>query len=141
MIGNGRTYLNANLRQGLIPARLAVFTGILNSDGDPMLIAWTTLPDAASAQALAKAVIEKHLAVCIQVEGPVTSLYRWDGRTEIASEYRLMIKLLENQSASLEAYIKTHHPYSTPEWIAVRAEHVGEKYLSWAVAVSTSSTL
>ena len=106
-----------------------------------MLIAWTTVPTAAVAETLAQAVIREHLAVCVQTEGPIRSTYRWDGKIEHTSEFRLMFKLLETQSTALEAYVRSHHPYSTPEWITVRAEHVGEKYLSWAVAVSTPSTL
>jgi periplasmic divalent cation tolerance protein len=38
---------------------------------------------------------------------------------------------------ALEAHVHRHHPYTTPEWIVVRAEHVGEKYLSWAQANSS----
>lgn len=106
-----------------------------------MLLAWTTVPSAAAASTLADAVIAQHLAVCVQIDGPIRSTYRWDGKIEHAEEFRLLFKLLESQSAPLEAFVRTHHPYSTPEWLTVRAEHVGEKYLSWAVAVSTPSTL
>jgi periplasmic divalent cation tolerance protein len=48
---------------------------------------------------------------------------------------------LESQAAALEAHVLAAHSYDTPEWIVVCAEHVGEKYLSWARAVSTSSPL
>lgn len=106
-----------------------------------MLIAWTTAPSAESAQSIAQAIIENHLAACVQIDGPIRSIYRWDGKIDSTNEFRLTIKLLESQSAALETFVKGHHPYATPEWITVRAEHVGEKYLSWAVAVSTPSTL
>lgn len=106
-----------------------------------MLIAWTSTEKKEQAQALAREIIEKSLAACVQIDGPVESLYRWEGKIETCSEYRLTIKLLESQQPALETYIKAHHPYSTPEWIVARAEYVAEKYLSWAVSVSTSSTL
>jgi periplasmic divalent cation tolerance protein len=106
-----------------------------------MLIAWTTLPSAEAANQLAAGVISRGLAACVQVEGPVTSHYRWAGKLERAEEFRLCFKFLESQQAALEAHVRAVHSYDTPEWIVVRAEHVGEKYLSWAQAVSTSSPL
>jgi periplasmic divalent cation tolerance protein len=106
-----------------------------------MLVAWTSVATAAQAESLAEAIIEKGLAVCVQVEGPIRSWYRWEGRLETAEEYRLCIKLQEFQQTPLEVFINAHHPYRSPEWVVVRAEHVGEKYLSWAIAVPTSSTL
>ncbi len=90
---------------------------------------------------LACGIIERNLAACVQIEGPVQSIFRWEGRLESSEEFRLMIKFVASQSGPLEAHIKAHHPYETPEWIVVRSEYVAEKYLSWAVAVSTSSTL
>lgn len=106
-----------------------------------MLIAWTTVSTAEQAQQLAAEAVRRHLAVCVQVEGPITSHYRWDGKICCEPEFRLCFKFLEAQLGPLEAHVRTHHPYATPEWLVVRAEHVGEKYLSWAVAVSTPSPL
>jgi periplasmic divalent cation tolerance protein len=97
-----------------------------------MLIAWTTVTHRADAETLAATVIAGNHAVCVQVEGPVVSHYRWQGRVERAEEFRLCFKLLPAQLPALEACALRHHPYDTPEWIVVRAEHVGEKYLSWA---------
>jgi periplasmic divalent cation tolerance protein len=102
-----------------------------------MLIAWTTVATLEDAARLARGAVEAHLAACVQVEGPVTSHYQWQGRLEVASEYRLMFKFLPEQSAGLEAWILARHPYDTPEWIVVRTQHVPEKYLSWARGTST----
>ena len=102
-----------------------------------MLIAWTTVATADDAARLAREAIELRLAACVQVEGPVSSFYRWAGRLESTQEYRLQFKVLPEQAAGLEAWIRARHPYDTPEWVVVRAEHVSEKYLSWARAAST----
>lgn len=104
-----------------------------------MLIAWTTVADRESAGKLATDAIGTGLAVCVQIEGPITSVYRWQGKVEQASEYRLMLKLLPEHAAALEAQILAAHPYETPEWIVVPASHVGEKYLSWARTTANSS--
>jgi len=102
-----------------------------------MLIAWTTVATRDKAEELARTTIERRLAACVQVDGPVTSHYIWQGQPERAEEFRLCFKFLRSQQAGLEAWLFAHHPYDTPEWIVVRAEVVGEKYLSWAQTSST----
>jgi len=102
-----------------------------------MLVAWTAVANPEDAARLARGVIEARLAACVQVEGPVTAHYEWQGRREETPEYRLVFKFLPEQAAALEAWVLARHPYETPEWVVVRAEHVSEKYLSWARATST----
>jgi periplasmic divalent cation tolerance protein len=102
-----------------------------------MLIAWTTLAARDKAEELARAVIEQRLAACVQIDGPIISRYLWQGHPERVEEFRLCFKFLPAQQVALEAWLLAHHPHDTPEWIVVRAESVGEKYLSWARANST----
>ena len=102
-----------------------------------MYIAWTSLGTRADAEKLAADVVALGLAACVQVEGPIGSHYVWQGRPERTEEFRLCLKCLPHKLSPLEAYVLAQHPYSTPEWIVVRAEHVGEKYLSWAGANPT----
>jgi len=102
-----------------------------------MLIAWTSVATSADATRLAREAVELRLAACVQVEEPVSSHYRWEGRVESTQEYRLLFKFLPEQAVALETWLRARHPYDVPEWIVVRAEHVSEKYLSWARATST----
>ena len=106
-----------------------------------MLLAWTTVALRPDADMLAKTVIERSLAACVQIDGPVTSYYRWNGQLEQAEEFRLCFKLLPAQAAALEKHVLAHHPYETPEWLLVPARRVSEKYLSWATANSSSAPL
>ena len=106
-----------------------------------MLLAWTTVEKRADADRLAAQAVAKNLAVCVQVDGPITSHYRWQGRDEQALEFRLCFKVLENHAAALEEYVLSSHPYEVPEWIVVPAQRVGEKYLSWATANSSTPPL
>lgn len=106
-----------------------------------MFVAWTTVSLRVDADRLAADAVERHLAVCVQVEGPIVSHYRWQGRIERAEEFRLMFKCLPEQLETLAAAVRSGHPYDTPEWIVVRAEYVGEKYLSWAKASSSTPPL
>ena len=102
-----------------------------------MLIAWTTVATRDKAEELARTAIERRVATCVQVDGPVTSHYMWQGWPERTEEFRLCFKFLTSQQKALELWLFAHHPYDTPEWIVVGAESVGEKYLSWAQTNST----
>lgn len=106
-----------------------------------MFIAWTTLATRADAEKLAAEVVARGLATCAQVDAPIVSYYIWQGRPEQTEEFRLCLKCLPDRFTALEAHVLSHHPYATPEWLAVRAEHVGEKYLSWAGANATNLPL
>ena len=106
-----------------------------------MLLAFTTVATEADARRLADAAVAAHLAVCVQIEAPIHSVYHWQGRVEHALEFRLTFKCLPARLAALEKHVLAQHPYDTPEWFVIRAERVGEKYLSWAGADSTPPPL
>ena len=106
-----------------------------------MLIAWTTVARREDAEQLASEVIARGLAACVQIDGPIVSHYRWQGRAERTEEFRLTFKFPPDRLLALEAHVLAHHSYETPEWLVVRAERVGEKYLSWAEANSTTPPL
>jgi periplasmic divalent cation tolerance protein len=106
-----------------------------------MLIGWTTVETREQAETLASGMVAARLAACVQVDGPIRSYYRWEGRPETAEEFRLTVKFVPLRQVELEAWLFGRHPYATPQWIVVRAEHVAEKYLSWAHANSTSVPL
>ena len=106
-----------------------------------LMIGWTTVTTEAAANVLARGLVENQLAVCVQIDGPITSIYRLDDETKSSTEYRLMVKFLEEQSEAIERHLEVAHPYDTPQWIVASAKHVAEKYLSWAKANSTSLSL
>lgn len=99
-----------------------------------MLLVLTNLPDRASAQALAALLVEQRLAACVNILPPCHSVYRWQGAVATADEWPLLIKTTEACYAALEAAIRTHHPYQTPEIIAVPVVRGLPDYLSWVAA-------
>tara|TARA_B110000483_G_scaffold98114_1_gene120375 strand:- start:1637 stop:1966 length:330 start_codon:yes stop_codon:yes gene_type:complete len=101
-----------------------------------LVIGWTTIGTTAAANVMARSLIENQLAICVQIDGPITSLYRWDDEIQSESEFRLMVKFQSDQAKPLETHLLTAHPYENPEWITAEATHVTEKYLSWAKANS-----
>lgn len=109
------------------------------SPQSPFLIVLTTLPDPASAQALAAALIEDGLAACVNVLAPCTSVYRWQGKVETAIETPLLIKTTTAAYPALEAAIRARHPYELPEIVAVPVERGLPAYLAWVHANATRS--
>ena len=97
-----------------------------------MKMAWTTVDCPREAQKLASETVENGLAVCVQIDGPVKSVYHWNGKLEIAREWRLMFKCLDENIDRLEMFVLSRHPYDVPEWVCVEADRVGEAYLKWA---------
>lgn len=102
------------------------------------LLVFTHLPDADSAQVLARLLIERRLAACVNILAPCKSIYRWREKIEEASEVPLVIKSTSGCYGELEAAIRSHHPYELPEILAVCAERGLPEYLDW-VAAETSS--
>ena len=98
------------------------------------LLIFTNLPDEASAQALATALVSERLAACVNILAPCRSTYRWQGAIENAQETPVLIKTTESRYAALEAAIRARHPYELPEIIAVPVAHGLPDYLSWVAA-------
>ena len=98
-----------------------------------ILLILTNLPDQASAEALATALVAERLAACANILAPCRSVYRWRDKIEGAQEVPLLIKTTTARYAELEAAIRVRHPYELPEIIAVPVTHGLPDYLAWIV--------
>ncbi len=94
----------------------------------------TNAPDRASALRIARALVEGKLAACVSILAECTSVYRWQGRVEIAREVPLMIKTRAAIYDDVEAAIRSLHPHELPEIIAVPVERGLPGYLDWVTA-------
>ncbi len=92
---------------------------------------FTTTEKKEDAEKIAKAIVEKRLAGCIQIVGPITSTYWWKGNVETAEEWLLFIKSKKELYEELEKAIKEIHPYETPEIIAMPIVAGSKDYLEW----------
>ncbi|MBN3788908.1 divalent-cation tolerance protein CutA [Burkholderia sp. Ac-20353] len=81
----------------------------------------TTVPDAATADALADGALAARLAACVSQLGTVRSRYHWEGKIETAEEIQLLFKTSAVRSLELERFIQSHHPYDTPEIVSWQA--------------------
>ncbi len=97
---------------------------------EPLLIL-TNLPDVASAEKLARALIESRAAACVNVLAACRSIYRWEGAVETATEIPLLIKTTAANYPQVEAIVRTHHPYEVPELIATPITYGLPAYLDW----------
>ncbi|SCK52398.1 divalent-cation tolerance protein CutA [Streptomyces sp. WMMB 322] len=91
----------------------------------------TTTDSEESAQALAASVVAERLAACAQIDGPIKSVYRWQGKTETDAEWRVLLKTTAVRYGELEAHIKSLHSYDTPEIIATPITAGSDEYLAW----------
>ncbi len=98
---------------------------------DEVLLVVTTLPDRDSAQRLAHSLLENHAAACVNIMAECSSVYRWQGKVEIASEIPLLIKTTRSAYARVQELIQSQHPYELPEIIAVSVVAGLPAYLQW----------
>jgi periplasmic divalent cation tolerance protein len=89
------------------------------------------------AERIAAALVERRLAACVQILGPMASVYRWQGRVEQAAEWLCLIKTTRPRYADVEQAIRELHSYECPEIIATLIETGSPTYLEWLGAQST----
>jgi periplasmic divalent cation tolerance protein len=96
---------------------------------EKLLISTTGSKEEASR--IATALVEAHLAACVNIVGAIDSVYRWQGKVESAQEFLLLIKTTESRSAAVTARIRELHSYDLPETIEVSIEGGNADYLKW----------
>jgi periplasmic divalent cation tolerance protein len=100
-------------------------------DENDTLLVFTNLPDRDAALGLARALVERRLAACVNVLGGCTSVYRWQGDVEEAAEVPVLLKTRAARYPELEAAIRELHPYELPEIVAVPVVRGLPEYLDW----------
>ncbi len=96
-------------------------------------LVFSSLPDEATARAMAEAVVRRKLAACAQV-APIPSVYWWRGRIERADEHGLWMKTTPKRLGALFAYVAKHHPYDVPDIHEIHVPRVHEPYVNWLQA-------
>jgi periplasmic divalent cation tolerance protein len=91
----------------------------------------TTTEKRADAENIAAMLIEKRLAACVQIVGPILSAYRWKENIESAEEWQCLIKTRAGLYGDVETAIKANHPYEVPEIIAFTILQGSQEYLAW----------
>ena len=95
------------------------------------LLVMTTVARAEDAEYLAREVVERRLAACVNLLPPITSVYRWHGDVAREEERMLLMKTRADRFPALRDLLLEIHPYEVPEVIAVPIEGGSDGYLKW----------
>lgn len=96
-----------------------------------LIFAYATVPDPETAERLARVLIEERLIACANLFPGMTSIYRWEGTIENASEVALILKTRAELWPRLSARFRELHPYQTPCLIEIPVARGLEKYVQW----------
>ena len=81
---------------------------------------------------LAGLAVEERLAACVQVSGPVNSVYRWEGVLRTEEEWVCTMKTPASRAQDLVSFVREKHPYETPEILVTGIDSVSPDYMDWA---------
>jgi periplasmic divalent cation tolerance protein len=95
------------------------------------IVLFTTVSSPEEADRLARALVERRLAACVNIMPRVQSVYRWQGKVEDSSEILLVIKSRRPLFAALCEAVRALHSYEVPELIALPVVEGYAPYLDW----------
>ena len=98
---------------------------------DRYLMAMTTTDAREDAERLARDLVERRVAACVQVLGPMESRYWWEGRLESATEWLCLAKTTADRVDEVVAAIEEAHSYDTPEVLVTGVVGGNGRYLRW----------
>jgi len=96
-----------------------------------IIISLVSCPSQEVGSTLAKLLVDRELAACVQILPPMQSVYRWKGEVCIDEEVLLVIKTTSNLKDEARKAIEENHPYEVPEFVVIDASDVSEKYGAW----------
>jgi periplasmic divalent cation tolerance protein len=93
---------------------------------------YSTFPDADSAKAVAEALVRGKLAACVNIHGPMTSVYEWEDKLETGAEFAAFIKTRRALADDAIAAARKLHPYTVPCFLVLPIDGGTDDYLAWA---------
>jgi periplasmic divalent cation tolerance protein len=126
------------LLQGAHYVRAAMTHETLTMDANFVQVQ-TSVGDRQDAERIASRLVARRLAACVQISGPISSVYQWQGSVETASEWLCVAKTKRESAAALIEEIRKLHPYELPEIIVTPILGGSTPYLNW-IAEETRTT-
>lgn len=105
-----------------------------------VLLVISNAPDRAAAERIASALVAEGAAACVNILAECSSIYRWKGKVEHATEVPLLIKTTADAYPRLEAELRKLHPYEVPEIIAIPVSAGLPAYLDWVKSETRKAT-
>jgi periplasmic divalent cation tolerance protein len=107
-----------------------------------VVVLYTTWPDAEKAETAGAEALAEGLCACVNVLGPMTSIYRWQGAVERTVETPALFKTSGASAHALCRFLTARHPYETPCVMALKVGEEGSHapFLQWIAAESRRGT-
>ena len=96
---------------------------------EKLVISTTSSKEEASK--IAAILVQEQIAACVNIVGPIESVYRWQGNVETSQEFLLLVKTMSARSADVIKRIRELHSYELPEAIELNIEGGSTDYLKW----------
>jgi periplasmic divalent cation tolerance protein len=106
---------------------------MMTATASNMRIAFVMAAGEEEAGRIGQALVGENLAACVNIVGPVRSIYRWRGAIEDAREFMLIIKTQARLFDRLARRVKELHSYEVPEIIALPLAAGWKPYLEWII--------
>ncbi len=103
------------------------------------VLVYTTWPSIVEAEKAGRAILEKRLAACVNIQPGMVSHYWWEGKIERGEETVMLIKTRASLAEQVRASVKDMHSYTTPAIMILPVESADQDYHEWIVSQTTQS--
>ena len=100
-----------------------------------------TINNEEKANEITKKLLEQRVVSCVQIIGPTTSSYWWENWIQQTVEWVCLAKSKEEDFEQIESIIKSLHPFSVPDIVAIPISTGNIDYLKWIQEETTHKTL
>jgi len=101
------------------------------ADAADVVLALSTAPDAATAERIARALVDERLIACANLVPGLTSIYRWQGEVQADPEVLLLMKTRRAVVQRLKERLPQLHPYQVPELVVTEVTDGLAPYCAW----------
>ncbi len=109
------------------------------TESSKFMVVLSTVPSPEVGKDIARDLVQRRLAACVNVIPGLVSIYEWEGSLEEDSEALLIIKTTGESVDSLTSVLMARHPYDVPEVIAIPISKGSSKYLDWVLSSTSPS--
>ena len=100
------------------------------SDGEFVFV-YSTFPDRESAEKTGRTLVEARLAACVSIFPPMTSIFEWEDKVDVATEHAVLIKTRRALAEDAIAAARPLHPYTVPCFLILPILSGNEDYFAW----------
>ena len=103
---------------------------MMKGKNDIIMVGWTTVTSQKDARNMVHNLLESKLIACGEIEGPFSTIYRWNEKIVEDKEWRVTVKFLKNVDPKIQKEVTKIHPYELPQWINWEVE-TSQDFKTW----------